>query len=651
MVFLVNKILNLSRPQKKFLVVSMDIFISIASTWIAYGLRLDQWGTFSVGQIIFFIATTLAAIFTFIFFGLYRAIFRYIGSSVAASFVKAFSFYFLIVAIIFAAIGVDGVPRSIGVIQPMIFCVLVAISRSVIRRWLDNFATSRSFKPKVARNALIYGAGSSGRRLAKILKHNSELCVVGFLDDGSNLLGATIDSIPIFNPTKLKNIIEKYNVRDILLAIPSTTQNRRNEIISRLWPYGIRVRTIQASVGEIDPFSGGIRLQDLDVNDLLGREQVPPSEELLRKNIESQVVLVTGSGGSIGSELCRQIMQCSPKMLILVDVNEYGLYMIYEELNKLCKSREDAAVIDNELSTETLYIRSNNDSGSTIVPCLGSVQNESLMRNIFSKYRPSIVFHAAAYKHVPLVEANMEEGLRNNIIGTLVCAKVSQECNVTNFILISSDKAVRPSSIMGVSKRIAELILQSIDAELSATAVKTIFSIVRFGNVLGSSGSVVPLFSSQINSGGPLTITHPDVTRYFMTIPEAAQLVIQASTMAKGGDLFLLDMGEPIRILDLATKMICLSGHIVKNEKQPHGDIEILYTGLRKGEKLHEELLIGAKPVPTEHPKIMKAHEDLISWGELEANLNALIEALNFNDLDKVGTILRKIVPGYAPSN
>jgi FlaA1/EpsC-like NDP-sugar epimerase len=388
-------------------------------------------------------------------------------------------------------------------------------------------------------------------------------------------------------------------------------------------------------------------LHDLDMNDLLGRAVVPPEVTLLKKNISNQVVLVTGAGGSIGSELCRQIIKFSPKSLVLIDSSEHSLYLIYEELKRtlIALEVERFEAVGNYQAFSSHPVLSIN-----LVPSLVSVRDDDLLLKIFKIHQPATVFHAAAYKHVPLVEQNPAEGIRNNVFGTSTCAQISLECGVSNFILVSTDKAVRPTNIMGASKRIAELVVQSMAEIAVKDNLPTNFSMVRYGNVLGSSGSVAPLFSAQIAAGGPITLTHSEVTRYFMTIPEAAQLVIQASAMTAGGDVFVLDMGEPVRIYDLAAKMVYLSGLLVKDDTHPHGDIEIKVTGLRPGEKLYEELLIGDNPQSTAHPKIMRAHEEFLSWDDLQQELEILNIALGTGDGNLIRGALKKLVPGYQPN-
>lgn len=641
-----QSLLNLPRPFKRGLVMFLDVFICGFSVWLAFGLRLDQWGHFQGKQWLVFIVAIGFSFPLFISFGLYRAIFRYVGSAALASMARVFILYSGLFFCLFTLIGVDDVPRSIGVIQPILLFIGIGTSRYFVRYWLGGINNVQKAFHKASPIALIYGAGSAGRQLAAGLNSNKEMLVKGFVDDDPRLQGSTINGIAVYPNSGLQDLIYRLDITDVLLAIPSVSQGRRSEIISSLNGCGVRVRTLP---GLIDLVAGRVRisdLHDLDMNDLLGRAVVPPEVGLLEKNILDRVVLVTGAGGSIGSELCRQIIKFTPKSLILIDSSEHSLYLIYEELKRalieLGYDRSSASENDQKFSApQNLPIK--------IVPCLASVRDDDLLRKIFRTHRPATVFHAAAYKHVPLVEQNPAEGIRNNVFGTFICAKASLECGVSQFILVSTDKAVRPTNVMGASKRIAEMVLQAM-AELAAKeGHATNFSMVRFGNVLGSSGSVAPLFSAQIAAGGPITLTHSEVTRYFMTIPEAAQLVIQASAMAGGGDVFVLDMGEPVRIYDLAAKMVYLSGLLVKDEEHPHGDIEIKITGLRPGEKLYEELLIGDNPQSTAHPKIMKAHEEFLSWNYLQHELEKLNLALDASDAKLIREMLMKLVPGYIP--
>lgn len=642
-----QSLLNLPRSVKRGLVIFVDLLICGLSVWLSFGLRLDQWGHLGGQQWIVFLIASSFSFPLFVSFGLYRAIFRYIGTAAFISITRAFVIYTGLFFSVFTLYGVDGVPKSIGVIQPMLLFIGIGVSRYFVRSWLGgNNNVQKSFH-RVQPIALIYGAGSAGRQLASGLSINNEMVVKGFIDDDPHLQGSTVNGIFVYPNTGLEDLIHRFDITDVLLAIPSASQDRRSEIIASLNGCGVRVRTLP---GLIDLASGRVRisdLHDLDMNDLLGRAVVPPKVGLLEKNILGQVVLVTGAGGSIGSELCRQIIKFSPKSLILIDSSEHSLYQIYEELKRALIGLEDDWMVsgrDDQISLPDLGLP------VKLVPCLASVRDKDLLLNIFKSHQPATVFHAAAYKHVPLVEQNSTEGIRNNVFGTLACAQVSAQCGVANFILVSTDKAVRPTNVMGASKRIAELVLQAMADVACRGDHPTNYSMVRFGNVLGSSGSVAPLFSAQISAGGPITLTHPEVTRYFMTIPEAAQLVIQASAMAEGGDVFVLDMGEPVRIYDLAVKMTYLSGLLVRDEAHPHGDIEIKVTGLRPGEKLYEELLIGDNPKPTAHPKIMKAHEDFLSWDDLQQELVGLNLALDAMDDQLIKELLKKLVPGYKPN-
>lgn len=642
-----HSLLNLPRSVKRGLVIFVDLLICGLSVWLAFGLRLDQWGYFQFQQWFVLLTAICFSLPLFVFFGLYRAIFRYIGTVAFISIAHTFVIYTCLFFGIFTLYGVDWVPRSIGIIQPMLLFIGIGASRYFARHWLGNINKVQKVFHRVQPIALIYGAGSSGRQLASGLASNEEILVKGFIDDDLRLQGNTINGISVYPSTSLNDLIYRLAITDVLLAIPSASQDRRREIIASLNGCGVRVRTLP---GLLDLAVGTVRisdLHDLDMNDLLGRAVVPPQVALLEKNICDQVVLVTGAGGSIGGELCRQIIKFSPKALILIDTSEHSLYKIYEELKRALIGLEDERLAggdDDQTSLSVLGLP------VKLVPYLASVRDKDLLLNIFKSHQPAIVFHAAAYKHVPLVEKNSAEGIRNNVFGALTCAQVSAECGVAKFILVSTDKAVRPTNIMGASKRIAEMVLQAMADVAFRGNHSTNYSMVRFGNVLGSSGSVAPLFSAQIAAGGPITLTHPEVTRYFMTIPEAAQLVIQASAMAEGGDVFVLDMGEPVRIYDLAVKMTYLSGLLVRDEAHPHGDIEIKVTGLRPGEKLYEELLIGSNPQPTAHPKIMKAHEEFLSWDDLQNELEKLSLALDTMDDQMIKEMLRKLVSGYQPT-
>jgi FlaA1/EpsC-like NDP-sugar epimerase len=642
-----KSLLNLPRFIKRGIVMFFDILICGITVWLAFGLRLDEWDYFQGRQWLTFIFAIGLSFPLFIFFGLYRAIFRYVGSAAVTTMARVFIIYLGLFFSLFTLIGVSNVPRSIGIIQPILLFIGIGTSRYFVRYWLGGINKVQKVFHKSSPIALIYGAGSAGSQLAESINNNKEILIKGFIDDDSQLQGSTINGITVYSNSGLQDVIHQLNITDVLLAIPSVSQDRRNKIIASLNGCGVRVRTLP---GLIDMAAGRVKisdLHDLDMNDLLGRSVVPPKIELLEKNIRGKVVLITGAGGSIGSELCRQLIKFSPKILILIDISEHSLYLIHEELKKiLIGIEEDFSVLCDDKDAYADSARP-----PKLVPCLASVRDRNELIKIFKTYQPDTVYHAAAYKHVPLVEQNPEEGIRNNVFGTCTCAQVSLECGVSHFTLVSTDKAVRPTNVMGASKRIAEMVLQAMARIAQKGDQVTTFSIVRFGNVLGSSGSVVPLFRSQIAAGGPITLTHAEVTRYFMTIPEAAQLVIQASSMAAGGDVFVLDMGEPVRIYDLAVRMIYLSGHLVRDESQPHGDIEIKVTGLRPGEKLYEELLIGESPQPTTHPKIMKAHEEFLPWNDLQRELEQLNYALDASNRKLIRKILQKLVLGYQPNS
>ncbi len=480
----------------------------------------------------------------------------------------------------------------------------------------------------------------AGRQLAAALSRGTEQRLLGFIDDDDQLQGNSLDGRRVYDPAELVALIPNLGVTDVLLALPSITRQRRLDILNNLRHLPVRVRTLP---GMSDLASGRVTLSDvreLDIEDLLGRDPVTPNTALLNRLIHGKVVAVTGAGGSIGSELCRQIAACRPHTLLLVENSEFALYQIHRELTALLG--QDAELAEAERVGEP-----DSSMAVQLIPLLASVQDEARMRQIMQTWCPETVYHAAAYKHVPLVEHNPVQGLRNNVWGTWVCARAAQAAGAAHFVLISTDKAVRPTNVMGASKRLAEMVLQALAAEPGVT---TNFAMVRFGNVLGSSGSVVPLFREQIQNGGPITLTHPDITRYFMTIPEAAQLVIQAGAMAHGGDVFVLDMGEPVRIIDLAHRMVELSGLQVKTVQNPTGDIEIQITGLRPGEKLFEELLIGDNPQPTQHKRIMKALEDSLPWAELQARLASLDHAMTQNDVHTVRALLQACVQGYQPT-
>ncbi|OGT89662.1 MAG: capsular biosynthesis protein [Gammaproteobacteria bacterium RIFOXYA12_FULL_61_12] len=615
--------LALPRWAKRFVVLAVDTALCVLTVWLAYYLRLGEFVALSGNALLAVVTAIGVALPIFVVSGLYRAIFRYSGWPALLAVARAIGIYGLLYASVFTAIGIQDVPRTVGIIQPILLLLFVGASRALARIWLGDQYQSilkHASRPKV----LIYGAGRTGRQLAAAMNNSPEMQVAGYLDDDDRLHGHVLNGQPIYNPADLANLVTTLSISDVLLAMPSLSRKRRNEILSQIRSARVAVRTLP-SVTDLAQGKVSISdLRELDIDDLLGREPVAPNHILLAKNIVGKVVLVTGAGGSIGSELCRQILTVGPSKLLLIEQSEFALYGIHQEIEEKLAGRE-----------------------TVVVPLLASVQDDDRMREIMSTWHPDTVYHAAAYKHVPLVEHNPAEGVKNNVLGTLHTAQAAAENGVSDFVLISTDKAVRPTNIMGASKRLAEMVLQA----LATTNPGTKFSMVRFGNVLGSSGSVVPKFRQQIRDGGPVTLTHPEITRFFMTIPEASQLVIQAGAMAKGGDVFVLDMGQSVKIMDLARRMIELSGLTVKDEQNPDGDIEIEISGLRPGEKLYEELLIGDNPKPTSHSRIMKAHEEFIPWAELEDKLNALEMALNVNDVGVIRLMMEKLVTGYTPSD
>lgn len=619
-------ILALPRPVKRAIALGIDAAICAITVYLAFYLRLGVWVDPLIGPPHPTMGAVAIALPIFVSMGLYRAIFRHAGFGAVEAVARACLIYCVPYALIYTVVGVYGVPRTIGLIQPILLFLFVAASRLVVRAYLGE-TYQALWSGGDQQRVLIYGAGRAGRQLASAIRASGEMRLVGFVDDDASLWRSTINDMVVFEPARLEEVVRKRRATDILLALPSATRRERAEIVQQLRPLGLRVQTLP---GVIDLARGSVSVSDLhelDIDDLLGRSVVPPDPALLRRNISGKVVMVTGAGGSIGSELCRQIALASPKRLILVDNGEYNLYSIHRELTGLDGDEAHGP--------------------GDLVPVLGSVIDAKRMDEVFSTFAPETVFHAAAYKHVPLVEMNILQGIENNVIGTLVVAQAAARHGVANFTLISTDKAVRPTNVMGTTKRLAEMVLQALDER----GGKTRFSMVRFGNVLGSSGSVVPLFREQIEAGGPITITHPDITRYFMTIPEAAQLVLQAGAMSEGGDVFLLDMGEPVRIVDLARNMIELSGKTMRDSNTPNGDIEVHFVGLRPGEKLFEELLIGERPLPTEHKRIMRSTEDHLPWQEIDEGLTALRKAIAAGDAASARIKIMELVPEFAPSS
>ncbi len=618
----ISPLLALPRYGKVGLVVLVDCSLCLFTVWLSFYLRLGELVPLTLVPPAASFLSVLLALPVFVNAGLYRAVYRYSGWPALLAVTRAVGVYGFLYASVVTVFSIAGVPRTVGLIQPILLLLLVGASRAFARVWLGGMRQSTAAR-QLAPRVLVYGAGVTGRQLVDAMAGSQGMQIVGFLDDDERLHGRLINGLAVHPPGKLHELVEGLNVVDVLLALPSVGRKRRREILDSIVHPGLAVRTLPNLA---DLAAGKVHIsdvRDLDIDDLLGRDAVPPIAGLLCKNIVGKSVLVTGAGGSIGSELCRQILMAGPEVLVLVEQNEFALYQIFEELQKQAETYPGGTV--------------------QLVPLLASVRDKERMCGILATWRPDTVYHAAAYKHVPLVEHNVVEGVNNNLFGTLTVACASLRHQVSNFVLISTDKAVRPTNVMGATKRAAEMVLQA----LAENGEGTNFSIVRFGNVLGSSGSVVPKFRQQIKDGGPITLTHADITRFFMTIPEAAQLVVQAGAMEGNGSVFVLDMGEPVKIMDLAVRMVELSGLSVRNEANPDGDIPIEVTGLRPGEKLHEELLIGNNPQATEHPRILKAQEEFVPWPSFKAEVDALKNFLESNDVEGVRRWLGRIVIGY----
>lgn len=645
-----SALVRLPRRYKRLLQVAVDVCLVWGALWISFVVRLgfdkrvDPLGH----HLWLFAIAPVIAIPLFIRLGMYRAVMRYFGNDALIAIFKAVTISALVLALMVywyknpPAI----VPRSLVFNYWWTSLAMIGGLRLLMRQYFlgDWYVAARQMPfvsvrradslPKVA----IYGAGAAGNQLVAALRMGRSMQPVAFVDDDDNIATRIISGLQVYKPKHIQQMINETGAQEILLAVPSLSRARRREILECLESYPLHVRTVP---GFMDLASGRVKvddLQEVDIADLLGRDPVPPNQALLDRCIRDQVVMVTGAGGSIGSELCRQIVACSPKTLVLFEHSEYNLYSIHAELEQ-CIHHDGLSVL--------------------LVPILGSVRNPGRLLDVMRTWRVNTVYHAAAYKHVPIVEHNVSEGILNNVLGTLFTAQSAIQARVEHFVLISTDKAVRPTNVMGSTKRLAEMILQALSRESAPVLFgdneglrrvnKTRFNMVRFGNVLGSSGSVIPRFHEQIRRGGPLTVTHPNITRYFMTIPEAAQLVIQAGAMGQGGDVFVLDMGRPVKILDLAEKMIHLSGLSIRSERNPQGDIAIKVSGLRPGEKLYEELLIGDNVTKTEHPMIMRANEEMLSWDVYKCVLQALLGAMERDDYDGVRQLLQETVSGYRP--
>ena len=642
------RLVDLPRRYKRLIQVVMDVVLVWASLWLAFVVRLgDVDGVEPLdGHLWLFIVAPAIAIPLFVRFGMYRAVMRYFGNDALLAIAKAVSISALLLAL--AVYWNQGAPKLIPRSMVLNYWLLSMLSigglRLLMRQYFmgDWYSSDQPFKligkdysfPKVA----IYGAGAAGNQLVAALRLGRGMRAVAFIDDDPSITNRVIAGLRVYNAKHIQQMIDETGTDEILLAIPSATRARRREVLELLEQYPLHVRSVP---GFMDLASGRVTVddvQEVDIADLLGRDAVPPQQALFERCIRDQVVMVTGAGGSIGSELCRQIVATGSTTLLLFEHSEFNLYSIHNEL-------------EQRIRRESLSVR--------LVPIIGSIRDPQRLLDAMRYWAVNTVYHAAAYKHVPMVEHNIAEGVLNNVLGSTYTAQAAVKAGVEHFVLISTDKAVRPTNVMGSTKRLAEMVLQALSRESAPVLFgdkeglhqvnKTRFTMVRFGNVLGSSGSVIPLFHEQIRRGGPVTVTHPNITRYFMTIPEAAQLVIQAGAMGQGGDVFVLDMGQPVKIAELAEKMIHLSGLSVRSEKNPYGDIAIEFSGLRPGEKLYEELLIGDDVIATEHPMIMRANEDHLSWDDFKAVLSELLQAVEQDDYDRVRKLLRQTVSGYAP--
>ncbi|WP_279132475.1 polysaccharide biosynthesis protein [Photobacterium phosphoreum] len=621
---IIDAFFSIPRPYKRVISVCIDlVFIQIAF-WGAFWTRLgefDQTRSIDYWYLVSFLS--VITITCFIRIGFYRAILRYL--SVHAIFTLAIGSVVSTVVFVLATyfFGI-WVPRTVAVIYLAYLFLLTGGARLSIRVFFAQLEMKR--KP----NVIIYGAGVAGRQLVNLLRQGDELNPVVYIDDNHKLQRSVLQGLTVYKREQLSRLVAKFDVKQVLLAMPSATRSQRKAIVTALVDLPVEVLSIPNLDAIVHDNVSLDQLHDVPIEDLLGRESVLPNEHLMEANIKHKVVMVTGAGGSIGSELCRQIVLHKPQTLLLFELSEFALYTIEKELSEYIAKRG----LDVEL-----------------IPLLGSVQRINRLETIMTAFKVDTIYHAAAYKHVPMVEYNVVEGVRNNVFGTFYTAQAAINSGVSSFVLISTDKAVRPTNVMGTTKRMAELGLQALAEQEALKVGGTRFCMVRFGNVLGSSGSVIPLFKRQIKEGGPITITHPDIIRYFMTIPEAAQLVIQAGAMGKGGDVFVLDMGKPVKIVNLAENLVKLSGLEVKSEQNPYGDIEFKYTGLRPGEKLYEELLIGDNVNETEHSRIMTANERFLSLVEYQQFLERLDSACHDFEHEQIRQILMEAPTDFKPSD
>ena len=614
---LISILLSWNNLKKRIFIAVMDILILLICLWISLSVEVQGLYVPQKPELFLLLSSLVIVLPIFVYFDLYRSVIRYLGFREILGITKAVSVFISLSYILNSLF--DGDFRELFLFYNIwILLLLLVCSSRFFASW---FLTEKS----MSSNVVIYGAGAAGMQLASALRFSRELRTIGYIDESDSIQGNFLNGIKVFKPSSLPKLIKENDVKEVLIAIPSAKKFEINRIVSSIGDLTVKIRVLP---GVEELAQGKISVSDLktlDITDLLGREATVPQEELLIQNIRSKVVMVTGAGGSIGSELCRQISKIGPKRLILYEISEASLYAINQELN-------------------------NYDLEIEICPILGNVIDKERLLEVFKYFSVETVYHAAAYKQVPMVEMNTIQSLENNIFGTLNCALTAQETNVKTFVLISTDKAVRPTNVMGASKRFAELIIQSLSKKNELQKEDQVkFTIVRFGNVLGSSSSVVPLFKEQIEKGGPVTVTDPEIVRYFMSIQEAAELVIQAGALSKGSEVFVLDMGKPIKIIDLAKKMIRLSGLEVYNEETKEGDIEIKFTGLRDGEKLYEELIIGDKVSKTAHNRILQADEESLNWEEIEMLLDEFRSAFSIRDESKAHQLLIKSISGFKP--
>jgi len=614
-------ILARTRAEKRLLLLVIDILLIPLVLWVSLSLNSNNPLLSNEANWLIFALAIFVAIPIFMKLGMYRAVLKYFRSQAIISIVFATALSSFVWVGLLSLFDIADISASVALVYWLGSFTIITITRLSAQHWLYAEHSHKSSGKRV----LIYGAGTAGTHLATVVKSDPSFSLIGFIDDDNSLKGWSILGLKVFSSLELERIIEKHSIDEVILAIPSVNRTNRLAILNRLEPLPVHVRSIPDFADLVSGKLSTTDIKDIDIDDLLGRDSIQPDISLLPANIKNKIVLVTGAGGSIGSELCRQIINLAPKKLILLEQSEFALYQIEQELEELNRNND-------------LNIEFNN--------VLGSITNPLLLERLFHNKSIQTIYHAAAYKHVPLVEGNPVAGLSNNVFGTKLLAEKALESNVETFILISTDKAVRPTNVMGCSKRISEMVLQALSNKPDCN---TVFSMVRFGNVLGSSGSVVPKFRQQIQSGGPITVTHKEITRYFMSIPEAVQLVIQAGAMAEGGDVFVLDMGSSVKISDLATKMIKLSGLSEKNGNNLDGDIEVKYTGLRPGEKLYEELLIGDNVSKTQHPRIMRANEDFLKWKELSTHLHSLEAIMLKDNIFGIKKQLTNFVDGYIP--